>query len=41
MNQDRRWLFPVEPLEGEGLSHFLGRFRRVNYLSPSALGEES
>lgn len=39
MNQDRRWLFPAEPLEGESLSHFLGRFRRLNYLSPSALGE--
>ncbi|BAU67097.1 hypothetical protein STA3757_45060 [Stanieria sp. NIES-3757] len=39
MNQARRWLFPAEPLERESLSHFLGRFRRLNYLSPSALGE--
>ena len=35
----RSWLFPVEPLEGESLSHYLGRFRRQNHLSPSALGE--
>ena len=33
------WLFPVEPYEGESLSHFLGRFRRCNHLSPSALGD--
>jgi hypothetical protein len=33
------WLFPVEPLEGESLSHFLGSFRRRNHLSPSALGQ--
>lgn len=33
------WLFPVEPYEEESLSHFLGRFRRLNYLSPSALGD--
>lgn len=32
------WLLPVEPLAGESLSHFLGRFRRRNHLSPSALG---
>ncbi|BAQ60389.1 hypothetical protein GM3708_795 [Geminocystis sp. NIES-3708] len=33
------WLLPIEPLEGESLSHFLGRVRRRNYLSASALGE--
>jgi TniQ len=33
------WLLPVEPFDGESLSHFLGRFRRQNHLSPSALGD--
>lgn len=33
------WLFQVEPLEGESLSHFLGRFRRANELTPSRLGK--
>lgn len=33
------WLFRVEPLEGESLSHFLGRFRRANYLTISGLGK--
>ena len=33
------WLFPVEPYEGESLSHFLGRFKRRNRLAPSALGD--
>ena len=33
------WLLPVEPFEGESLSHFLGRFRRQNHLSASALGD--
>jgi TniQ len=33
------WLLPVEPFAGESLSHFLGRFRRHNHLSPSALGD--
>jgi hypothetical protein len=32
------WLFPVEPYEGESLSHFLGRVRRANHLTPSGLG---
>ena len=32
------WLFRVEPLEGESLSHFLGRFRRANDLTVSRLG---
>ncbi len=35
----RPWLFPVELWEGESLSHFLGRVRRRNHLSCSALGE--
>lgn len=33
------WLFQVEPYEGESLSHFLGRFRRPNHLTPSGLGQ--
>jgi transcriptional regulator with XRE-family HTH domain len=33
------WLFQVEPLDGESLSHFLGRFRRANDLTPSRLGK--
>lgn len=33
------WLFQVEPLEGESLSHFLGRFRRANDLTSSGLGK--
>ena len=33
------WLFRVEPLEGESLSHFLGRFRRANELTPTRLGK--
>ncbi len=28
----------MEPYEGESLSHFLGRFRRANDLTPSGLG---
>jgi hypothetical protein len=34
----RPWLFEVEPYEGESLSHFSGRFRRPNHLTPSGLG---
>ena len=33
------WLFRVEPLEGESLSHFLGRFRYCNELTPTGLGK--
>lgn len=33
------WLFPIEPKEGESLSHFLGRVRRRNHLSCTALGD--
>jgi hypothetical protein len=32
------WLFIIQPYEGESLSHFLGRFRRANHLSPAGLG---
>ena len=32
------WFFRVEPYEGESLSHFLGRFRRANELTPTGLG---
>ena len=38
-NDVQPWLFPVEPYEGESFSHFLGRFRRRNHLSPGALGD--
>ena len=31
--------FEVELLEGESLSHFLGRFRRANYLTNAGLGK--
>ncbi|MEH2286357.1 TniQ family protein [Nostoc sp.] len=33
------WLFRVEPYQGESLSHFLGRFRRANDLTPTGLGK--
>ncbi|VEP17292.1 conserved hypothetical protein [Hyella patelloides LEGE 07179] len=36
-NEAQSWLFSIEPYDEESLSHFLGRFRRRNYLSPSAL----
>ncbi|MBD2107040.1 TniQ family protein [Nodosilinea sp. FACHB-13] len=32
------WLFEVEPYEGESLSHYLGRFRQQNHLTPGGLG---
>jgi len=32
------WLFQVQPYQGESLSHFLGRFRRANDLTPTGLG---
>ena len=35
------WWFLVEPLDGESISHYLGRFRRVNELSPTQLGKIS
>lgn len=35
------WFFQVEPLEGESISHFLGRFRRANELSPTGLGRSA
>jgi hypothetical protein len=33
------WLFRVELFQGESLSHFLGRFRRANNLTPTGLGK--
>lgn len=33
------WLFQIEPYEGESFSHFLGRFRQLNHLSPRGLGQ--
>ncbi|MEH1772785.1 TniQ family protein [Nostoc sp.] len=33
------WLFQIEPLQGESLSHFLGRFRQANDLTPTGLGK--
>ncbi|MBW4603044.1 MAG: TniQ family protein [Calothrix sp. FI2-JRJ7] len=37
----KAWLFQVEPFEGESLSHFLGRFRRTNDLTPGGLGSQA
>lgn len=37
--QIQPWLFQIEPLERESLSHFLGRFRRANDLTPTGLGK--
>lgn len=39
VEQLQPWLFQVEPLESESLSHFLGRFRRANDLTPTGLGK--
>lgn len=33
------WWFLVEPLPGESISHFLGRFRRENELTVSMMGK--
>lgn len=33
------WIFRLAPIEGESLGHYLGRFRRANCLSQSALAE--
>ncbi len=33
------WLFYIEPMERESLSHFLGRVRRKNHLTPNSLGQ--
>ncbi|MCC5638709.1 TniQ family protein [Nostoc sp. CHAB 5844] len=33
------WLFRVQPYQGESLSHFLGRFRQANDLTPNGLGK--
>ncbi|MEA5504858.1 TniQ family protein [Halotia wernerae UHCC 0503] len=33
------WLFRVQPYQGESLSHFLGRFRQANDLTPTGLGK--
>jgi hypothetical protein len=41
MGEIQPWLFVIAPLEGESLSHFLGRFRRENDLSASRLGKEA
>lgn len=41
MDEIQPWLFAITPLEGESLSHFLGRFRRENDLSASGLGTEA
>ena len=35
-NEIQPWLFAIAPLPGESISHFLGRFRRRNHLSPSS-----
>ncbi len=41
MDEIQPWLFAIAPIEGESLSHFLGRFRRENDLSASGLGKEA
>ncbi len=41
MDEIQPWLFAIAPLEGESLSHFLGRFRWENDLSASGLGKEA
>lgn len=41
MEEIQPWVFVVEPYEGESLSHFLGRFRWENGLTPSGLGREA
>jgi len=33
------WMFQIAPVSGESLGHYLGRFRRANCLSQSALAE--
>lgn len=35
------WLYQIRSYPGESLSHYLGRFRRANDLSASALGAEA
>lgn len=35
------WWFMIEPLHEESISHYLGRFRRANKLSPTQLGKIS
>ena len=35
------WVFPVDPYEGESLSHFLGRFRRANRSTANEIGQKS
>jgi hypothetical protein len=37
VDEIQSWLFQIEPLPGESLSHFLGRFRRSNDLTPGGL----
>lgn len=37
--EDKPWFFQIEPLEGESISHFLGRFRLDNYLTAGQLGQ--
>lgn len=41
MEEIQPWWFVVEPLEGESISHYLGRFRRENELSLTQLGKVS
>ena len=38
---EKPWFFEVAPIEGESLSHFLGRFRRANYLTAGELGKQA
>ena len=41
MDKIESWLFEIAPLEGESLSHFLGRFRQENEMTASGLGKEA
>ncbi|NHC36882.1 TniQ family protein [Scytonema millei] len=44
LKETKLWLTRVEPLEGESISHFLGRFRRAKgnkFSTPCGLGQVS
>ncbi|BAZ18300.1 hypothetical protein NIES4071_101850 (plasmid) [Calothrix sp. NIES-4071] len=35
------WLNVLEPLPGESISHFIGRFERANLLTANQIGKEA
>ena len=41
VDEIQSWLFQIEPRSGQSLSHFLGRFRRSNDLTPGGLASAS